>query len=71
MKPLVFAGIIGFLVFAEVPDRYTLVGAAIIIGSTLYIAYREAQLSRLGRSPGTHATRREKRPINCRPSRCS
>jgi drug/metabolite transporter (DMT)-like permease len=43
---LVFAGIICFLVFAEVPDRYTLVGAAVIIGSTLYIAYREAQLSR-------------------------
>jgi drug/metabolite transporter (DMT)-like permease len=47
---LVFAGIIGFLVFAEVPDRYTLVGAAIIVGSTLYIAYREAQLSRLQRA---------------------
>jgi drug/metabolite transporter (DMT)-like permease len=30
---LVFAGVIGFLVFAEVLDRYTLVGAAIIVGS--------------------------------------
>ncbi len=47
---LVFAGIIGFLLFAELPDRYTLVGAAIIVGSTLYIAYREAQLSRLQRA---------------------
>jgi len=47
---LVFAGTIGFLVFAEVPDRYTLVGAAIIVGSTLYIAYREAHLSRLQRA---------------------
>jgi hypothetical protein len=37
-------------VFAEVPDRYTLVGAAIIVGSTLYIAYREAHLSRLQRA---------------------
>ena len=47
---LVFAGTIGFLVFAEVPDRYTLVGAAIIVDSTLYIAYREAHLSRLQRA---------------------
>jgi drug/metabolite transporter (DMT)-like permease len=43
---LVFAGIMGFLLFAELPDRYTLVGAAIIVGSTLYIAYRETYLSR-------------------------
>ena len=42
---LVFAGIMGFLLFAELPDRYTLVGAAIIVGSTLYIAYRETYLS--------------------------
>ena len=47
---LVFAGIMGFLLFAELPDKYTLVGATIIVGSTLYIAYREAQLSRLNRA---------------------
>src|SRR5271169_6294551 len=47
---LLFAGIIGFLLFAELPDRYTLVGAAIIVGSTLYIAYREAHLSRMHRA---------------------
>jgi drug/metabolite transporter (DMT)-like permease len=47
---LLFAGIIGFLLFAELPDRYTLVGAAIIIGSTLYIACREAHLSRMHRA---------------------
>ena len=47
---LIFAGILGFVVFAEIPDRYTLAGAAIIVGSTLYIAYREAQLSRLNRA---------------------
>jgi drug/metabolite transporter (DMT)-like permease len=47
---LIFAGIIGFLFFAELPDTYTLIGAAIIIGSTLYIAYREAQLSRINRA---------------------
>jgi drug/metabolite transporter (DMT)-like permease len=47
---LLFAGIMGFLLFAELPDRYTLVGAAIIIGSTLYIACREAHLSRMHRA---------------------
>ena len=46
---LIFAGIMGFLLFSELPDRYTLVGAAIIVGSTLYIAYRETHLSRLHR----------------------
>jgi hypothetical protein len=47
---LIFAGIMGFLLFAELPDRYTLVGAAIIVGSTLYIAYRETQMSRMHRA---------------------
>jgi drug/metabolite transporter (DMT)-like permease len=47
---LIFAGILGFLLFAELPDRYTLVGAAIIVGSTLYIAFREAHLSRMHRA---------------------
>jgi hypothetical protein len=46
----IFAGIMGFLLFAELPDRYTLVGAVIIVGSTLYIAYRETQLSRMHRA---------------------
>jgi drug/metabolite transporter (DMT)-like permease len=43
---LIGAGLLGFLFFAEVPDLYTLVGAAVIIGSSLYIARREAQLGR-------------------------
>jgi drug/metabolite transporter (DMT)-like permease len=38
---LVWACILGFLVFGEVPDLWTLVGAAIIIGSGLYTAHRE------------------------------
>jgi drug/metabolite transporter (DMT)-like permease len=47
---LIFAGVMGYLLFAEVPDGYTLVGAVIIVGSTLYIAYREAHLSRMHRA---------------------
>jgi drug/metabolite transporter (DMT)-like permease len=41
---LLFAILFGYFVFGEVPTRYTLIGSAIIIGSTLYIAHRERQL---------------------------
>jgi len=43
---LLAAGLLGFLVFAEVPDLWTLTGAAIIVGATLYIARREAAVGR-------------------------
>lgn len=39
---LVYAAALGFLLFAEVPDYWTWIGAAIIMASTLYIARREA-----------------------------
>jgi drug/metabolite transporter (DMT)-like permease len=43
---LPFAAIYGFVLFAELPDLYTLLGASMIAGSTLYIARREHRLSR-------------------------
>jgi len=43
---LVFIGGAGYLLFDEVPDAATLAGAVVIIGATLYIALREAQLRR-------------------------
>ena len=43
---LVGASIFGFLLFGEVPDTWTWVGAAVIIASGLYIAHREARLRR-------------------------
>ncbi|RJF88524.1 DMT family transporter [Oleomonas cavernae] len=43
---LIFAGLFGFVFFLEVPDGWTILGAAIIVASTLYIARREAQLGR-------------------------
>lgn len=43
---LIGAGILGYLFFAEVPDLYTLLGAAIIVGSSIYIAHREARLGK-------------------------
>jgi len=36
----------GYWLFGELPDGWTMIGAAIIIGSTLYIAHREAQLGK-------------------------
>ena len=39
---LIYAAILGYAVFGEVPDAYTLVGAAIIVASALYIVHREA-----------------------------
>lgn len=43
---LVFAIAWGWLFFAEIPDRWTLAGSAILIGATLYIAYREIGLGK-------------------------
>lgn len=43
---LVFAIFVGVLFFHERPDRYTLIGAAVIVASGLYSIWREAQLRR-------------------------
>ena len=43
---LVFASAIGYLAFAEVPDSWTWIGAAVIVSSSVYIARREAVLRR-------------------------
>jgi drug/metabolite transporter (DMT)-like permease len=43
---LPFAVFVGWLVWGEMPEIWTYVGAAIVIGSALYIAHREAQLGR-------------------------
>jgi drug/metabolite transporter (DMT)-like permease len=43
---LVYAASIGYFLFSELPDLWTGVGAAVIVGSTLYIAQREAAEAR-------------------------
>ena len=43
---LVVAAIFGFILFAEIPSIYTAIGGALIFGSTVYIAQREARKSR-------------------------
>ena len=40
------AGILGYIVFDEVPSHIQLIGAAIIVGSCMFIVLREFQLSR-------------------------
>lgn len=45
---LVWASLLGFAFFAEVPDVWVFVGGALIIGATTYIAHRESVLRRQG-----------------------
>ena len=49
---LPLAALFGFLIFDEVPDAWMWVGAGLIVGATLYIARREAQLGRARRIEG-------------------
>lgn len=41
---LIWASIIGYVLFGTLPDAWTYVGAGIIIGSGLYIIHRERQI---------------------------
>lgn len=50
---LLFAGAIGYLLFAEVPDIWTVAGALIVASATLYIGVREARLGRRPAPPQT------------------
>jgi len=43
---LIIVAVLAWLLFGETLDRYTAIGAAIIITATLYIARREAMLAR-------------------------
>jgi drug/metabolite transporter (DMT)-like permease len=43
---LIFAVVLGYFLFSEVPNALTMLGAAIIIVSTLYITIREAREAR-------------------------
>jgi len=47
---LLWAIIIGYVAFGELPDHYTLAGATIIISAGLYVFYRETQLRKAATS---------------------
>lgn len=40
---LVWVAILGYVLFAEIPDGYTWLGAAIVFSSSFYLAYRESR----------------------------
>jgi drug/metabolite transporter (DMT)-like permease len=48
---LLFAGTAGYVAFAETVDLWTILGAAIIVTSTVYIARREARIARAAAAP--------------------
>jgi drug/metabolite transporter (DMT)-like permease len=43
---LVYAAILGWLVFGDVPDGWTAVGAGLVVASGLYTFHRERQSQR-------------------------
>jgi drug/metabolite transporter (DMT)-like permease len=45
---IVWAIVLGLMVFANLPTRWTLAGSAIIVASGLYLLHRERQLRRQG-----------------------
>ena len=50
---LIYATLLGWWFFAQLPDRYTWIGAAIVVAAAAYIIYREAQKKRnVLRGPG-------------------
>jgi drug/metabolite transporter (DMT)-like permease len=53
---LPFAVFMGWLIWGQMPEVWTYVGAAIVIGSALYIAQREAQLARERKVAALRAT---------------
>ncbi len=48
---LVFAAVIGYLVFSELPDIFTLAGAALIVSAAVYLYHREQRQQRAGQAP--------------------
>jgi drug/metabolite transporter (DMT)-like permease len=49
---LIWVVILGYLVFDHVPSGWTMAGAAVVIGSGLYLLYRERQLGKTTTSEG-------------------
>ena len=45
---LVFATVIGYVFFDNLPDFWTVVGASVVVASGLYTIYRERRRKRAG-----------------------
>ena len=48
---ILWAGLFGYWLFGELPDRWVFVGSAIVVASGLYILHRETKLGRLQQKP--------------------
>jgi drug/metabolite transporter (DMT)-like permease len=48
--------LLGWLVFGDLPDRWTLIGASVVIASGLYLLHRERVTGRVVTNPGTTKT---------------
>lgn len=53
---LVWATLFGFVIFSELPDLWTVVGAVIVVASGLFVIWREHQLARRQARQPTPAT---------------
>jgi drug/metabolite transporter (DMT)-like permease len=40
---LIYAAVLGYLLFQEIPDNYTITGALVIVGSAVYMYHRESK----------------------------
>jgi drug/metabolite transporter (DMT)-like permease len=54
---LVWAAILGMVVFGEPLDPFVMIGGAVIVGAATYISHREMQVSRQQRTPSAIATK--------------
>ncbi len=54
---LVWATLLGMLVFGEALDMYVIIGGAVIVGSATYISHREAVAARRQHTPPAPATK--------------
>ena len=52
---LPIVAVMAYFIFGEVPDIWTWVGGSVIVGATVYIARREAQLARLANLASAHS----------------
>ncbi len=51
---LVWASLIGFTIFGEFPDSWTIAGAALIVGAGGYVVWRERRLGKGRRRETAH-----------------
>lgn len=50
---LMWASLMGFLMFSDIPSQWTLVGGLVIFGSTVWIARRESQVAKRAKQAGS------------------